>query len=263
MSTDDHGIRVERDGAIARITIDRTDEMNMLSRSMLDVFLALTDELRDDDDVHVVVITGAGSECFCTGVLNPTLRGELSKPQVLDVVLTANRLFDSIEALPQVVIAAVNGVVRAGGVELLLACDFKVAVAHATLAMPEARWGGFPGAGGPARLTALVGHGRAIELICTGREIDTGEMLRYGLVEEVVPSAGLAQAVDAVAGRIASSGPLAVRGTKRIMSMRREPGFHAARELSIALRRSLEYSQDVDEGIAAHRENRAPRFTGR
>src|SRR5207237_10319361 len=114
----------------------------------------------------------------------------------------------SLEALPQMVIAALNGAARAGAAELALACDIRVAAAHATFALPEALWGGFPGAGGPVRLPALVGRARALELICTGREIDTPELERLGLVLGVYPADRLMLEARAVAPRIAASGPL-------------------------------------------------------
>jgi enoyl-CoA hydratase/carnithine racemase len=129
--------------------------------------------------------------------------------------------------------------------------------------MPEAKWGGFPGAGAPVRLPGLVGRGRALELICTGRVIDTDEMARIGLVEQVYASTDfdteLARLVDA----IAASGPLAIRGAKRIVDVRTEPGRRGARALSDALRRALEATDDIDEGLAAHLAGRAPKFTGR
>ena len=93
-------------------------------------------------------------------------------------------MFDRIEALPQMTIAALNGITRAGAAELTLACDLRIAAAHATFAVPEAKWGGFPGAGAPVRLPMIVGRARALELICTARELNAQEMLRYGLTLE-------------------------------------------------------------------------------
>ena len=196
------------------------------------------------------------------GILNPAVRATYTKDQILELVRVANRLYDAIEALPQIVIAALNGAARAGAAELALACDIRLAAAHATFALPEALWGGFPGASGPVRLPALVGRARALEIICTGRELDAAEMERLGLVL-AVHSAELLPEAHALAARIGASGPLAVRGAKRIMNVRAPSGFTAARALSDALRHALEWSRDVDEGMAAHCEGRAPRFTGR
>jgi len=209
------------------------------------------------------VITGSGAEFFSMGILNPVVRASYTKEQILELVRAANRLYDAIEALPQIVIAAFNGAARAGAAELSLACDIRLAASHATWALPEALWGGFPGAGGPVRLPGIVGRARALELICTGREIDAAEMERLGLVLAVYPAARLLPEAHALAARICASGPIATRGAKRIVNVRNGAGFPAARSLADALRHALEWSHDVDEGMAAHRENRAPRFTGR
>ncbi|NNE83324.1 MAG: enoyl-CoA hydratase, partial [Alphaproteobacteria bacterium] len=197
------------------------------------------------------------------GLLNPVIRASLSKDEVLETVVLANNVFDAIEALPQIVIAVINGAIRAGASELALACDIRLVADHATLALPEAKWGGFPGAGAPHRLPMVIGQGRALELICTGREIDAAMMERIGFVEYSYPAAELWDAAVEMAQQIGANGPLAIRGAKRIMRVRQEPGFKPARELSDALRHALEWSHDVDEGMAAHRENRTPKFTGR
>lgn len=256
-------VRVQRDGRVVTVTIDRPDDQNRLTRDVLLALGRIADDLRDDEEAQAVVVTGAGSAFFSMGILNPAVRASYTKDQVLEIVRLANRVYDAIEALPQIVIAALNGVTRAGAAELALACDIRLAAAHATLSLPEARWGGFPGAGAPVRLPALVGRARALELICTGREVDAAEMERLGLVLGVYPAERLLPEAHALAARMAASGPLATRGAKRIIHVRETSGFAAARALSDALRHALEWSHDIDEGMAAHREQRAPRFTGR
>ena len=256
-------IRMERDGRVVVVTIDRPDDQNRLTREVFAALEELVRGLAADEDAQVLVITGAGSEFFSMGILSPIVRARYSKAEVLELVRTANRLYDAIETLPQIVIAALNGAARAGAAELSLACDIRLAAAHATFALPEARWGGAPGAGGPVRLPALVGRARALEILCTGRELDAAEMERVGLVLAVHPADRLLPETRALAARIAASGPLAVRAAKRIVSTRLLSGFGEARTLSDALRHAFEWSQDVEEGAAAHREGRAPRFTGR
>jgi enoyl-CoA hydratase/carnithine racemase len=256
-------VRVARDGRTMTITLDRPGDQNRLTRDVLLTLQGLVDRLGADEETQAIVITGAGAECFSMGILNPVVRAGYTKDQILELVRIANRLYDAIEALPQVVIAAFNGATRAGAAELSLACDIRLAAAHATFALPEALWGGFPGAGGPVRLPGIVGRARALELICTGREIDAAEMERLGLVLAVHPAARLLPEAQALAARISASGPLATRGAKRIMNVRNAAGFAASRALADALRYALEWSQDVDEGMAAHREHRPPRFTGR
>lgn len=259
---DDIGVRLAREGGVATVTLERAHDGNRLGPEVIARLAGVAEELREDAHTQVLVFAGSGG-LFSMGILNPALRAAMAKDEVVRLVRRANALFDALEALPQVVIAAINGKALAGAVELALACDLRYASETATMCMPEAQWGGFPGAGAPVRLPRLVGRARALELIATGREIDAGEMQRLGLVLEVFAEEDLQRNVNSIAARIAASGPLAVRGAKRIMAAREEPGFRAARELSDALRHALEWSRDVDEGIAAHRENRKPKFTGR
>jgi enoyl-CoA hydratase/carnithine racemase len=146
--------------------------------------------------------------------------------------------------------------VTADAVELALACDIRIAGDHIKLSSPEAKWGGFPGAGAPVRLPSIVGMGRALELLCTGREIDAQEMERIGLVDRVVGRDSVHATLDEMARTIAEN------GQKRIARMQVASGFAAARRLSDELRAALEWANDVDEGIAAVREGRKPRFSG-
>ena len=256
-------IQLVVDAPIATITINRADDENRLTRANLQRLGEIAETLKFSDDVQAVLVTGTGGDFFSAGLLNPAIRASLSKDEVMETVMLANNVLDAIEALPQIVIAVINGAIRAGASELALACDIRLVADHATLALPEAKWGGFPGAGAPHRLPMVIGQGRALELICTGREIDAATMERIGFVEYAYPADKLWDAALEMAQQIGANGPLAIRGAKRIMRVRQEPGFKAARELSDALRHALEWSHDVDEGMAAHRENRAPKFTGR
>jgi enoyl-CoA hydratase/carnithine racemase len=257
------GLRYQIDRRVAAVTFTKTDSLNLLTADILRSLGQIAGELSTNTDVDVLTITAEGTSCFSTGILTPALRGSLSKPDVLKLIRLANESFDAIEALPQIVIAGLNGMVRAGAVELALACDIRIAGDHVTMASPEAKWGGFPGVGAPVRLPRIVGTGRALDLLCTGREIDVQEMSRIGLVERVVPAKDLHAALDEMARTIAENGPLATKGAKRIAREREASGFAAARRLSDELRASLEWTSDVDEGIAAVREGRKPRFTGR
>ena len=256
-------VSITRDGGVLTVTLNRPNDQNRLTREVLLTLQKLVDGLDDEPSTQAVIITGTGTEFFSMGILNPAVRASYTKPQILDLVRTANRLYDALEALPQIVIAALNGAARAGAAELSLACDIRLAAAHATFALPEALWGGFPGAGGPVRLPMLVGRARALEIMCTGRELDAAELERLGLVLAVHPGERLLAEAQALAARIAASGPIAIRGAKRIVNTRLYGSFGEARALSDTLRHALEWSQDVDEGMAAHREGRPPRFTGR
>jgi enoyl-CoA hydratase/carnithine racemase len=257
------GLRYETDRRVASLTLTRPDSLNLLTEEILRAFGDVARDLASNGDIDVLTITAEGTSCFSTGLLTPALRGSLTKPDVLKRVRLANESFDAIEALPQIVIAGLNGFVRAGAVELALACDIRVAGDHVALSSPEAKWGGFAGAGAPVRLPRIVGMGRALELLCTGREIGAQEMERIGLVDRLVAQDAVHATLDEMARAIAGNGPLATRGAKRIARMREHSGFAAARSLSDELRAALEFTHDVDEGIAAVREGRKPQFTGR
>jgi enoyl-CoA hydratase len=258
----DTDLLVARGNGVATLTINRPAEGNRITPAALHRLAACCGEFARDDTIQAVIITGSGNDHFSTGILNPTIRAQLGKGEILDLVQLAIATYEAVEALPQIVIAALNGVTRAGAAELALACDIRLAADHVRLAFPEAQWGGFPGAGGPVRLPALIGRARALELICTGREIDAEEMARIGLVVATHSAATLMTAARAMAERIAANGPLATRGAKRIDRIRAAAGEAAARHAASELRRALEWSRDVDEAIAAQREGRTPRFTG-
>lgn len=256
-------IKFESDGAVATITLNTPEAMNRLNPASLRYFAELVEQLRLSEAIHAVVITGAGDEWFCAGLMNPEIRAAMTKDEVIAYVIEGNRVFDALEALPQITIAAIAGKIMAGGSELALACDIRIAGEHSTLMLPEAKWGGFPGAGAPHRLPMVVGYSHALELIASGKEIDAAEMARIGFAQHIRPKGAVKDAATETARAISANGPLATRGTKRIARIRQEPGFRAARELSDALRHALEWSDDVDEGMAAAREGRAPNFTGR
>ena len=248
---------------VATVTLNRPDDANRMTSDGMTRLGEIVAALANDESVQAVMVTGSGEEWFSAGLLNPDIRAAMSKDAVVAFVMQANAVLDALEALPQITICAINAPLVAGACELALACDIRVAADHATLTIPEAKWGGFPGAGGPVRLPTLIGHGQAMRLIGTAETIDAAEMLRIRFVECLFPRVAFMTRARAMAESIAASGPLAIRGAKRIARARALDGFAAARALSDELRHKLEWSADVDEGIAAHREGRAPRFTGR
>jgi len=256
-------VLVAREDRIAVITLNRPDDGNRWRKEMLLAFEPIVEALHQDEDTQVVVIRGAGEEYFSWGAFDPAIRGAMGKQEIVDFVLRGSRLRDSLEMLPQIVIAAINGKARGNGVELALACDMRFVSERATMSFPEADMGGIPGGGGPARLPSVVGHARALELICSGREVGADEMVRIGFALAAYPHARFMDEVMAFARHISEKGPIALRGAKRVSQTRLAPGLREARQLSDELRAKLEWSHDVDEAIAAHREGRKPRFTGK
>jgi enoyl-CoA hydratase/carnithine racemase len=250
-------------GGVAQVVLNRPDDENRMTPAVLERLGAIADALAADETVQAVILSGSGTQFFSAGMLHPKVRAKLTREQILAIVRLANTVFDKIEALPQITIAALNGVTRAGAAELTLACDMRIAAAHATWAVPEAKWGGFPGAGAPVRLPGIVGRARALEIICTARELNAQEMLSLGLTLETHSGDDLMKGAQHLADKIAACGPLAIRGAKRIVNLRGSAGFKAARDLSDALRYALESTHDMQEGAAALLEGRAPRFTGK
>jgi enoyl-CoA hydratase/carnithine racemase len=256
-------VLMQRDGKVVTITLNRPDDSNRWSKDMLYAFEPIVEALHKDEDAQVVIVTGAGDDYFSWGAFDPAIRGAMDKQEIVDMVLRGSRLRDSLELLPQIVIAALNGMARGNGGELALACDMRYVSDRSTLSFPEADMGGIPGGGGPARLPAVVGRARAIELLCTGREVGAEEMVRIGFALAAFPHARFSEEVRTIAHHMATKGPIALRGVKRVVHTRLAPGLREARQLSDEIRSKLEWSHDVDEAIAAHREGRSPRFTGK
>jgi enoyl-CoA hydratase/carnithine racemase len=254
---------VEREARIVTLTFNGPESGNRLTPDVLTNLARVVDDLAEDQEAQVVIITGTGTEFFSSGILSPTIRTEMTKEEIVSVVLRANRLYDKIETLPQIVIVAFNGEARAGAAELSVACDIRLVAEHASFRLPEASWGGFPGAGSPVRLPMIVGKSRALEIMCTGRQVLAPEMERIGLALAVYPADRLMAEARSLAEAMCANGPLATGGAKRIVNASLNAGFDAARRLSDSLRAAVEYSQDVDEGTRAHAEGRSPRFTGR
>jgi len=262
MADSQNDLQVTYAGPVCTITISRPEHGNRWRGETSQELAALVKTLRHRDDIHVVILTGAGDVDFCLGSFNPQIRAAMPKEQIVDFVIKANMLFDSFEALPQIVIAAINGHARGSGVEIALACDMRIVAERATVAFPEADMGGFPGGGGPVRLPEVVGHGRALEMLCTGRVVPAEELIQIGFAQAIGRSADFTADVQAFVGQLTGKGPIALRGAKQIVTARLRPGFHEARALSDRLRRELEWSHDVDEALTAYKEGRSPVFRG-
>ncbi len=248
-----------RDG-IVTLSLNRPEEQNMLSDEVLDKINEQLLASERDGSVRVVILTGEGREFFCGGVFNPLQKAKLSPDQIRARRRRANELFERIENLLYPVIAAVNGRAQAGGFELALACDIRVAASHAAFALPETAWGGFPGAGAPIRLPHLVGTGKAMEIIMTGRDVQSKEALRIGLVEQVFPSRGFRSKVEILAASIAATAPLGNRAVKKLVRSGMKMDVQGAQAYSDALRELVGSSEDAREGMAAHLEGRPPKY---
>jgi len=202
-------IRVEKRGAVATVVLDRPKVLNALNAATFAELDAAFEELGADDDVRVVLLTGAGERAFAAGAdireLDAVGPGEGEK-----FALLGQAVFRKIETLGKPVIACVRGFALGGGCELAMACTLRLAAEDAKFGQPEVKLGVIPGYGGSQRLPRLVGRGAALKMLLTGAVIDALEALRIGLVDEVVPAAELMTRAEALAGEIATQAPGAV-----------------------------------------------------
>lgn len=255
--TDDAEGRVllEIDGEIAVLTLDRAAKLNALGPAMLVDLERRIAELDENRTVRAVVITGAGERSFCVGAdVNAW-----SALEPLDMwrtwVREGHRILQRLASLRQPSIAAVNGFAFGGGLELALAADLRIASEQAVFAMPETTIGTLPGWNGTGRLADAIGKPRAKQMIFTGARIDAVKAERWGLVNEVVPSAALVTRAQELAHEIAANAPIAVQLAKAAI----DSDGAALEAFAGALAASAD---DGREGIAAFREKRPPRFTG-
>ena len=249
-----------RTGGIVTLIVNRPEEQNMLSDEVLTQLHSHLLELNQDHATRLVIITGVGMEFFCGGIFNPGLKARLSADQIRLRRRHAIELFERIGTLIHPVIGAINGRAQAGGFEMALACDMRIAASHATFCLPESSWGGFPGAGGPLRLSRIVGMGKAMEIIMTGRAVVADEALRIGLIERVVPPGDFESELYEFANCIANTSPLGNRAVKKIIRACPEMSGRAAQAFSDALRELVGASEDAREGMIAHLEGRPPKY---
>jgi enoyl-CoA hydratase len=247
---------------VAMVTINRPDKLNALNATAKRELLELFTDLRRNPDVHVVVLTGAGSKAFVAG----TDIGELTPLDAKSGHAFSSggqMAFDAIENLGKPVIAAVNGFALGGGCELALACHIRLAADNARFGQPEVNLGIIPGYGGTQRLPRLIGAGRAAEMILTGNPVDALEAHRIGLVNRVIPQADLLAGAKELALTIASKGQVAVRFALKALAVARESHLGEGLQEEAALFGACTESEDFHEGTAAFLQKRKPDFKNR
>jgi 2-oxoglutaroyl-CoA hydrolase len=253
------GFRVERDAerGVATITLDVPGKLNRVSMHARDQLGRLFDELGADEAVCFVVLTGEGGAFSAGGDVAGFLEAE---PETL------SRLAWNVaapERCPKPVIAKLRGYAFGVGLELALACDFRLAADDVELALPEVKLGMIPGSGGTQRLARLIGLGRAKDVIMRGRRIGAEEALALGLVGEVVPAEELDAAVDRLVDELAALSPLALSVAKRVLNQAYDAPLHVGLELEGFAYGFLRTSHDFREGVEAFVQKRPPRFEGR
>jgi enoyl-CoA hydratase len=199
---------LERRGRVALLTINRPEKLNALNIATRKELADALDELRDDTEIRVVILTGAGEKAFVAGADINEFAGRTAVQQ--RAVMKAKSIFTAAEELPKPLIAMINGFCLGGGCELALSCDLRIASDRARFGQPEINLGIIPGGGGTQRLTRLIGEGKAMQMILTGEMIDAAEAHRLGLVNEIHPAAELAEKTFELANRIAEKSPVAL-----------------------------------------------------
>jgi len=259
-------ILYEQRGRITIITINRPDRMNAINPETSAELYDAWQRFRDDRDAWVAILTGAGDRAFSAG--NDLVRtAEASRsadgatpPALRQVPFGGNTR--GIE-IWKPTIAAINGYCLAGGLEMALACDIRIAAEHAQFGLPEVTWAIIPGAGGTQRLPRAVPLGVALDMILTAERIDAQAALRWGLVSRVVPREELMPTALKVAETICSRGPLAVRAAKEAVLRGIDMPIHEGLALESILSARVYQSEDAKEGPRAFAEKRTPQYQGR
>jgi len=250
-----------KDG-IAIITLNRPQVLNALNRTLIGELEKALVSARDDASVNVLIITGAGEKAFAAGADI----GELAELGPLTAIDTARRgqaLTRLMEDLGKPILAAVNGFALGGGCELAMAATLRVASESAKFGQPEVNLGVIPGYGGTQRLTRLIGKGRAMDLVLTGRTVGAAEALAIGLVNMVVPPSDLMDATRKLAGTLMQKGPIALRLAMQAIDGGLEMGMDAALDWEAHLFGVCASTADMKEGLAAFLEKRRAAFQGR
>jgi len=248
-------IRLETHSAtIALITIDNPGKRNAMSRDMMAELACIWDELMASSH-RVVVLTGAGEKAFTSGA---DLSGDMTASK--DIARIVNRSLLKLGGFYKPIVAAVNGDCIAGGIELLLSTDIRVAAENARFGLPEVKWGIYPFGGATMKLSRQIGHVHAMELLYTGKLIGAQEAASMGLVGRVLPQSELMDWALKTAEMVAANSPVAVQAVKKQM-IDSETALNEPREPSEqALGEIVRNSEDFTEGIAAFLEKRAPNY---
>jgi enoyl-CoA hydratase len=254
-------IEINKKGLLAYVIINRPELRNALNIETLQDIVDALNELREDDTVGCIIFTGKGDKSFAAGAdIN-----QLRQKTALDVFKPGGmqEVYDQIEMYDKPTIAMVNGFALGGGCELALACDIRVASLNAKFGLPELNLSIIPGAGGTQRLARLVGKGRALDMILTGKIIDGEEAYRIGIISEVVSQDELAAKTEEVAGKILAKGPLAVKLAKLAV----QSGFETDQRTGLLIEKLAQAvlfsTEDKNEGTSAFLEKRMPEFVSK
>lgn len=257
----DHLI-VEVADRIATVTVNRPDKMNALNSATEAELQDAFAKIPDDDAVGGVIVTGAGEKAFVAGADIGELAG-LDATEGKEFAFQGQTTFTRVAQCPKPVVAAVDGYALGGGCELAIACHMRVAGEKARFGLPEVQLGLIPGHGGTQRLARIVGLGRAIEMVTTGRQVSAEEAFRWGLVNGIAEAGKAVDAARETLGQILSKGPLAVQYALEATLRGGDVGLDDGLYLEATLFGMACGTADMKEGTKAFLEKRAPEFRGR
>jgi len=252
----------EKSEGVATITLNRPETLNAFSKEVIEEVLQAVEDVKKDENVRVVVLTGAGEKAFSAGADIKAMKG-VNALKARELSLMGEKLCVAFENLEKPVIAAINGYALGGGLEVAMACDLRIASENARMGQTEINIGLIPGWGGTQRLTRLVGVGKAKELVYTGKMIDAKTAEQLGIVNMVVPADKFRETVRQFALELASKAPVALKVAKALINKGSEISLDAA----LALEREgfgvVASTEDLQEGVSAFAEKRKPTFKGK
>lgn len=248
---------------MAWVTLSRPQAQNRVNLQMAAELREVCQQVGQDEDVRVVVITGAG-EAFCAGDEEESLLLDGDSPvEQLKTSLELRRTAGFLGGIGKPVVAAINGDALGHGLEMALACDIRIASASARMGLPQICQGGIPWDGGTQRLPRIVGRAWATDMLLTGKVIDATEALRIGLVHQVAPLGEMAEWAEQVAGAVAALAPVAARYAKEAVLKGMDVTLEQGLRLEMDLNLILQTTEDRAEGIASFLERRQPTFRGK
>jgi enoyl-CoA hydratase len=250
-------VELTRRGDAAILTLNRPEALNALSNAIVAEFGRRLDEVAESD-ARVLLITGAGDRAFCAGadikeLRNRTMMAQRNGSELGQAVLA------KLERLPVASIALINGYAFGGGMEIALACTFRLATANAKMGLPEIKLGLIPGYGGTQRLPRLIGEARALEIIMTARTVEAEEALRIGLVNQLIEGDPI-EAGMAFAERFTQFSLPALKLTRQAVMRAADTPLHEGLKIEADLSTLAFQTADAEEGMAAFEEKRKPKF---
>jgi enoyl-CoA hydratase/carnithine racemase len=251
----------EQEG-IAVVTINRPDKLNALNEEVIAGLKSVFQSCRTTERIRAVILTGAGEKAFVAGA-DISVLASLDPRTAKETAERGQQLTIFMESIGKPVIAAINGYAFGGGLELAMACTFRIAAEGAKMGQPEVKLGLLAGYGGTQRLPRLVGKGRALEMLLTGEPIDAAEAHRIGLVNRVVKREALLDEAKALAKKILAAGPIAVRMTIDAVNHGLDASLPEGLAMEAELFGQIASTSDMKEGTAAFLEKRPPKFTGK